>query len=458
MAWLLILLLAGNLVDDLKSDDETTRMKAAADVRKLGPGAVPIARELGRTLEQGTVRDRIAAARGLEALETHARAALPALVDATATANSEVRVAALRALAAIGPGAAEAADALAASLTAKEARVRVNAAFALMKLQESARPAEAALAKALTDSERLVVLYSTYALTNFQAEQPATMNALVKQLRTSPDAGLRTAAAIGLRKMGPHAKGAAPALIAALKDSHYYVRERSAYALVAIGLPASKLKKALRPLFADESWHVRCSVCMAARQFGKEGRALRAELEAATTDRHAKVALEAYTSLEELFPNNQAYSDGQNQAHKDYYEMIDAEDRRKVLARFGDDVDRAVRELTKQLRTGDDNHRALAAWALENLKADAEAAIPALAEALRDPDGDVRYAALAALEDIGQAPVLAMLHLLEDGYDQLRWNAQSMLRKRKAEIEALLKDPETEAAAQRALGLLRDKK
>jgi HEAT repeat protein len=177
-------------------------------------------------------------------------------------------------------------------------------------------------------------------------------------------------------------------------------------------------------------------------------------------DADSKVRLEAFKALERLFPDNEEYDAAHDRAHRDHYAKADDESRRETLARFGNDAKRAVRELTRELREGAATSRAVAAWRLEDLGADAEAAIPALTAALRDADDGVRYAAFSALREIGLPPVQELLPLVDELEPALRWGVRAVLRDRRAEIEELAKsgDPGIRKAAERALDLLRDRK
>lgn len=452
-------LVRADIVEDLLSDNQAVRKKAAAVVRASGPEAARVAHALAQRLDGAVPRDRIAAARALGTLERYAVPALASLVEATGARQIEVRLAALDALGDIGPAAGDAVPALAAALGKGEPRARHAAAFALWKLEEAAAPAEDALAAALADAGR-VAQFAAMALGNFSARKDATRVALVAALRGHENADVRSAAAEALCRMGERAGEAAPALRAALKDPAPYVRGWSCYALGEVGGDRAASVAALRPMLRDESAWVRRAACRAAGRIGESGRALEPDLLRAGGDEDSEVRLEAFQALKRLFPVNEEYRAAYGRAHREHFAEADDEGRRETLARFGNDAKRAVRELTRQLREEDGTGRAFAAWRLEDLGADAAAAIPALTAALRDAELGVRYAAFSALKAIGLPPVVKLFPLIEETDPALRYSVRTVLREHRAEIEELAKSgkPAVREAAAKVLRVLQERK
>jgi HEAT repeat protein len=80
-----------------------------------------------------------------------------------------------------------------------------------------------------------------------------------------------------------------------------------------------------------------------------------------------------------------------------------------VLGRIGSDAEAAVPILAETLRDKDEKVRGFAAMALGKIGPEAKAAVPALIEALKDEDKNVRRHASFALEKINTPEALKAL-------------------------------------------------
>jgi HEAT repeat protein len=124
-------------------------------LRGMGPAAKPAVPTLAEVLkEEKTFRAEIAWTLGK--IGADAEAAVPALIATLGDENTTVRWAAISALGRIGRAARPAAPALIRALGDPKSSVRASAAFALGQIDAAAEPAVAALAKRLEDEEPIV--------------------------------------------------------------------------------------------------------------------------------------------------------------------------------------------------------------------------------------------------------------------------------------------------------------
>jgi HEAT repeat protein len=178
-----------------------------------------------------------AAATALGRIGSSAAPAAPALVRALSHESPAVRLAAARALGRIGPGAQGALPPLAALL--------INGEGSLQSAAIEALPAIDPEWTGITDSEgALPILVARLPENGPRAVEAAEALALIGapatsaliQALASDDRVVRQAAATTLGRIGPAARYAVPALTAALKDPHDYVREAAAQALARMAL------------------------------------------------------------------------------------------------------------------------------------------------------------------------------------------------------------------------------
>lgn len=195
------------LIQQLQDPDETTRLRAAKELGKMGAAAAP---------------------------------AVPALQVATKDADEDVRRVAgnsLRAIqAALASGPSEQVQRLIRDLQSPDEFVRLKAAKELGKLGSAARDAVPALQKVLQDPDEDVRLVATNSLRLIQASTgppSAGLQKLIQQL-ASPDELVRMKAAKDLAKMGTAAKEAVPALTKLLQDPDEDVRRIAASAIERI--------------------------------------------------------------------------------------------------------------------------------------------------------------------------------------------------------------------------------
>lgn len=219
------------LVRTLRRDDYYSRWYAAQTLRRMGPQAVQAVPDLARMLERGGIDVRQQSALALAEIPD-ASGAAKELAAALGDPNSMVRAAVVKALGRTGTAAL---PQLTELLGHEDRGVRVSAAAAVGQIGPDAGGAAAAL---------VAVLRSEYALTMEQYKEitskdihysrirhamaghpviramgqvgPAAVGALVECLE-SDDAELARWVAESLRRIGPDAAGAVPALLRAWK-------------------------------------------------------------------------------------------------------------------------------------------------------------------------------------------------------------------------------------------------
>ena len=251
------------------------------------------------------------------------------------------------------------------SLQSKNSRVRSAAIHALADLRSGDERVTPALIAALKDPDTTISHVAVSALADLgETAVPALSAALAK-----PES--RGLAALALAHIGPKAKAAVPALVAALDDPTAHVRREVLTALAAIGPAAGRAAAApvAKRLETDPDLRVRQSAAFALGQFGLQPPSVAALRKAARSD-HQNLAVTAALSLALLDPN----------------------------------TDQTVRLVLPVLIAGLKAERSAlrieAAHGLAALGQRASDAILALNEALVDEDVDVRQAAADALERI----------------------------------------------------------
>ncbi len=200
-------------------------------------------------------------------------------------------------------------------------------------------------------------------------------------------------------KVRPQA--AVPGLIAALKDkdNDWKVRSYAAEALGAIGPDAKAAVPALIAALNDDQWRVQP---YATEALGKIGAAAVLGLIAALKDKDPHVRSNAADALGAIGPDAKAVVPGLIAALKDndwkvrWYAA-------KILGAIGPGAKAAGPGLIAALKDNDWKVRSAAAEALGAIGPDAKAAVPGLIAALKDNDRKVRSSAAEALKKIRAA-------------------------------------------------------
>jgi len=128
------------------------------------------------------------------------------------------------------------------------------------------QPSKAAIAKIIENLASEDLLVRSLALRSIRDIGPvakAAVGKLVQIVQNHDDPDSRSGAATALNAIGPCAKGAIPALTAALNDPKQEVREEAAAALGSIGIPDPAAVRALVSTLKDKEGDVRVRVCAA---------------------------------------------------------------------------------------------------------------------------------------------------------------------------------------------------
>jgi HEAT repeat protein len=291
------------LIVELRDKSSKVRENAAEALGKMdlhAKAAVP-------ALVQAALKDeifwvRINSAEALGKIGNHAKAAVPALMEALKDNDDLVRTNAAYALGKMGEHANAAVLALVqAALKDKGYDVRGNAARALGEMGGQAKDAVPALIEALKDKDYLVRQNAAYALGRMGEHANAAVPALLEALA---DADVRGNAVRALGEMGGQAKDAVPALIGALKDKDYVVRQNAAYALGKMGEHANAAVPALvQAALEDKDKFVRRNAASALGQIGEQARAAVPALIEALKDENESVRNNAPAVLSKVVPN-----------------------------------------------------------------------------------------------------------------------------------------------------------
>lgn len=447
----------------LKDDQEKVRCRAAEALGWMGPPAKEAMPALIVALKDKDARTAEMACLALARLGD-ADAVRP-LLEALQGPRNSVADNAARALWQIGPAAKEvvpeliallkkppnesrrvrtlllwlgpvAVPALADGLHDNEATVRQTAAEILGLLGPVARTSDRAvpaLAGALQDKMPAVALSAALALTQID---PTRARDAVPRLTDALD---NAAAAEALADMGPEARAAVPALIAALKHREKAVRDSARHALGRIGPPAvPALIDALKspsegagvlaaealaavlprpkeavPALRDALQRDRSHASVYARTLGEIGPPARAaikELDGLLSDAAARV--EAAVALVRIDPEQT------DRPVSVLVEEVKAADEKRArtaidaLGRLGPAARPAVSTLAARLKDRELAETVLAA--LRAIGPEARDAVPALLSLLREPGRDVALPVAEVLVRIGPATIPRVAGLLQD--------------------------------------------
>jgi HEAT repeat protein len=186
-----------------------------------------------------------------------------ALIAALDDKNLHRRRRAARALEGMGPKASSAVPALTSAL--QDPLLRLAAICALVRIEPTdVQRHIPVLIVGLSDPDRDVALLSAEALANL-----ATPEAVPGLIQALDDDRIHAIAVEGLRRMGPRAAPAVPALVKTLQDQRDQDRSAAAHALGEIGTAAGEAIPALKVLMRDEDSGVRDAAALALRKIDK---------------------------------------------------------------------------------------------------------------------------------------------------------------------------------------------
>ena len=376
------------LAEYLKDKDYDVWCGAVGALGEMGPEATPAIRSLLISLEDKNWHilegdgggdmpgppPRPAAGPAYAALEKIGRAAIPTLMDLLKDKDAKVRMRAVGCLGEFGPRAWPAVAALTELLKDKNGEVRNAATNVLVtKLRREAKPAVPIIVESLTDEDWKVRYWTGR----------------------------------NLSQIGPHAKAAIPALTAALKDEHPYVRAGAAEALASMRRAAIP---ALMRLVKDTDPQVRRGAVFALGNMGPETKTSIDALAELLKDENGDVRAEAARGLGQVIKTESGFplpAPAETQA------ALVAQD----LGRVDPEAKAAIPALTALFHDKEGEVRRAAILAVGGMGPEAKADVPALIALLADKDAGVRWAAATVLQAIGppaEAAIPALTKLLKD--------------------------------------------
>lgn len=211
------------------------RSGAGHALNQIDPGSSELLATYIEILDQPTVPNRhirTAAARSLGDYGIGARAAVPLLVKALASDDSNLRWTTVMSLGKIPVR--EAIEGLKRALTDTDLNVRVSAAEALLVHPENKETAKAVLLSAINDVKGTQSMSVLRALAKLGEEAAAAVPRIAELITGSDEQGWRYEAVDTLVKIGQTAKQATPTLTEALQDPDERVRIHAGMALAAL--------------------------------------------------------------------------------------------------------------------------------------------------------------------------------------------------------------------------------
>ena len=361
------------------------RQKAGSALAAMGPAAIPY---LARALDDTDPEVRAQAASLLGQLSPGDRAAIPPLIRALSDTEPAVRVQAATALASFGPAARAAVPALTGALQSSSAEVRSAAVRALGCIGAPAQAAVEPLVKVLKEDRRAKAAPRT----------------------------LEVVEALG--RIGPAAREAVPELVETLREEDPTVRVITAWALLAIGAESKTVVPVLASVVDDRELALT-----------KEGPVLQAQaaelLGWIGSEAEAAVPVLVRQMIDRDYPIGgaalQALVRIGDPALPELIRALpragETSTKRLILVLKAVGA-RAVWPLRQTLDHPKAEVRAAAARALAELGRAAQAAVPRLEEALRDPDRTVRLnvaeALLRADRDLNRPALQYLARALKD--------------------------------------------
>jgi HEAT repeat protein len=301
--------------------------------------------------------------------------------------------------------------ALSTQLKNRSAAVRAHAAHALGHMGAGARPAAGALAPLLTDPDTSVRRLAVRAWGRIRPA-PAVSVPLLSNVLKDPDPAIRTEAlniladigkpavptlirllhrddvtywcCVALSEIGPDAADAAPALVEVLdKHPRPEVRREAALALGSIGAAAPASVPGLIDGLDNREPSVAAGAAYALGRIGPQAKAAEPALVRCAAGSEPLVKTVCAWALAKIDVENDA--------------------RRHA----------AIAQLVTALKSGKPQLRHAALYGLADLKPAPEAALPAMKDALHDPDNSVADAALFAVASFGDPAIPALTDALK---------------------------------------------
>ncbi len=398
--------------DKIKKTNTRASYMAIRTLRMAGPKAAPAAAPLVKVLNTDDNRKTLFAAWALGAIAAHAdeKIVVPALIKRLEhpypVSNSKWKFNPAGfiawALGCYGPRAKDAVPALAKALHGKDIWARQPAAWALSQIGKDAAPATDALIKSLGavggggwGSKRDCRVHAAHALANIG--KPA-VPALIRAVGSAGGkSGARAGAAMALAMIGPDAKDAATALIAALKSPDHYLKSKAADALARVAPGGAGVVPALVAELGTADYGARNNVAKALGTCGPAAKGAVDALKKTLTDKKKEIRYSAAKALggigKDAVPALAEVLGGPGDA------WLRSKCAQALgFAGAGPGAAQAVPALQKALTDKSKLVRREAVWALGRIGPAAKLAAPGLEKLAKDEDFIVRVAAGKVLE------------------------------------------------------------
>jgi HEAT repeat protein len=408
--------------------------------------AVPLLLDAARSGDPLVIE---AALRDLPAIAPKDPAVFAALVEALRHKDGRVRIAAVNGIVQLGPGAKPAVPALVAAMrSSDDPHFRAQAAFGLGVLGPAAEVAAASLGDLLTDRHPDVQVGAAIALLRISPNQTkAALPALVRYLSRAEAVYIYSAQDV-LKMLGPDAVAG---LTEALKSKDLDLRRGAVRGLAMLGPAARPAVPALKQALKDEDLGVRVGAATDLAGLGVRDAELVAVLTESLTCRDQDLREQAVGTLATLEPVTKPAAPALLRIFKDPDEGNLRILAARALVGVGQEVEAVEPALVAALEDRNPEVRQAAVQAFVGVGSRDPAAIPALIAMLRDPTLHGPNASRQALLTFGDRAIPALLEAARDKDPDVRAAAFEVLphvgpggrEDVRAAVKEALKDPDT---------------
>ncbi len=409
------------LIEVLKGPDVSAHWAAAHALGEIGPEAKEAVGALIEAIKDKNTAVHTKAVEALGKIGPNAKAAVPALMAALRDPRDPMRLAAAEALGGIAGEAKEAVPALVTAMGDKEPTVSETAMGSLGHIGPAARGAVPALLAVVGDTPQIA---GESVLLDYATEQrrlraiealgkigPDAKPALAPLLAALQDFWLRGAAAEALSRIGPEA---VPPLMSALASGSPQVRLGAADALGQIGEPARPALPALGRRLQDSSVLVRVHVAEAIWEIHQDLAAALPVLIDALKNEDRDVRAHAAEAMGHIGPAASAVIPVLVISSGDADPIVRVH-AAAALWRIERRPVHSLPTLVASLKNADPRPRDVAVQTLKDMGPDARAAVPILADLIKDKQApeQVRQSAADALRGVDHAAYATLMRAID---------------------------------------------